>query len=86
MVTRGLTGGSNITGNTIHNNVATGLFIQSETVDVAVNGNTSYNNYTKQGLKLRSPFYLVGVNKSVERDIKLGDGTSRINVGKNYYK
>lgn len=86
MVTRGLTGGSTITGNTIHNNAATGLFIQSETVDVAVNGNTSYNNYTKQGLKLRSPFYLVGVNKSVERDIKLGDGTSRINVGKNYYK
>ena len=49
MVTRGLVGGSSIVGNTISNNMSTGLFIQTGTVDVDISANTSFNNYLKNG-------------------------------------
>jgi nitrous oxidase accessory protein NosD len=85
LVTRGLTGAT-FTGNTIRNTVTTGMFIQSETRDVAISGNTFYNNYTKQGIKPRADFSMTGVTKSVRKDLIVGDGTSNIRVGKNYYK
>jgi hypothetical protein len=86
MVTRGLTGGSSIIGNTICNHMSTGLFIQSETVNVAISGNTFYNNYLKQGYVTRTAFTMTGWAKKLQKDLNIGTGTSDIRVGTNYYK
>ena len=86
MVTRGLTGGSNFTGNTIRNNMSTGLFIQDGTKDLGISGNTFYGNYAKSGIQDRADFTLTGVTTKIRKDLIVGDGTSDIRVGKNYYK
>ena len=86
MVTRGLTGGSSITANTICNNMSTGLFIQKGTDNLDVNGNTFYRNYLKQRLVARLPFTLTGWASKVKKDLLLGDGTTNIRIGANYYK
>jgi hypothetical protein len=85
LVTRGLKGAS-FTNNTFSNNMATGLFIQIGTIDVDVSNNVSFNNYLKQGLKTRTPFYLTGVSPKVQKDLIVGRDTSDIRVGRNYYK
>jgi hypothetical protein len=86
MVTRGLTGGSSFIGNTVCNHMSTGVFIQSETVNVAINGNTFYNNYLKQGFVTRTAFTMTGWAKKLQKDLNIGTGTSDIRVGTNYYK
>jgi polygalacturonase len=85
LVTRELTTAT-LTGNTICNNQSTGLFLQDGTTDVTVSGNTSYNNYLKQGLVNRVDFYLTGVNSKIAKDLLVGSGTSKIYVGKNLYQ
>jgi polygalacturonase len=86
MVTRGLTGGSSFTGNMIRYNMSTGLFIQDGTKDLGISGNTFYSNYLKSGLISRTDFTLTGVTTKIRKDLIVGDGTSGIRVGKNYFK
>jgi hypothetical protein len=86
MVTRGLTGGSSFIGNTVCNHMSTGVFIQSETVNMDINGNTFYNNYLKQGYVTRTPFTMTGWAKKLQKDLNIGTGTSDIRVGTNYYR
>jgi polygalacturonase len=85
IVTTGLNGGTFI-GNTIRNNMSTGLFIKTGTVDVGVSGNTFYRNYLKQGVVDRADFTLTGVTSKITKDVIVGKGTSNIRIGKNYYK
>jgi parallel beta-helix repeat protein len=85
IVTTGLRGGT-FTGNSIHSNYKTGLHIQTGTTNLSVSGGTSYDNYLSQGNVARSPFYLVGVNSKIVKDLIRGTGTSGISIGKNYYK
>jgi len=86
LVTRGLTGAT-FTNNTICNNMATGMYIQIGSIDVAVSNNISYFNYLKQSPTIRNPaFYLTGVAPKVQKDVIVGTGTSNIRVGQNYYK
>jgi hypothetical protein len=86
LVTRGMNGAT-FTNNTICNNMATGMYIQVGSVDVAVSDNISYLNYLKQKPTIRNPgFYLTGVAPKVQKDVIVGTGTSNIRVGQNYYK
>jgi polygalacturonase len=85
IVTRGLTGGT-FTYNTINDNMATGLFLQTGTTNVVVSQNTSFHNYLKQGLFDRTPFSLIGWAKKVQKDLILGSGTSALTVKTNYYR
>jgi hypothetical protein len=64
----------------------TGIAVKVGTTNYKVSGNTFYNNYLKQGLKTRTPFYLTGVSSKVQKDLVVGTGTSSIQVGSNYYK
>jgi hypothetical protein len=85
MVTRGLATAT-ITGNTICNHMSTGLFLQTDTVNVDVSGNTFFANYLKQGSVVRTPFTMTGWAKKLQKDLNIGTGTSDIRVGTNYYK
>jgi hypothetical protein len=85
MVTRGVTG-LTLTDNSINNNMATGLFLQIETVDADVNGNTFFRNYLMQTPVSRSPFCMTDVSSKIQKDIIIGSGTTNINVGSNCYK
>ena len=85
LVTRGLTA-SNFIGNTIRNNMSTGLFLQIGSAGIVVKDNTSYRNYLKQGTVSRQPFTLTGVVNTIKKDLIVGDGTSNIHVGANHYK
>lgn len=85
LVTRGLKS-SSITGNIIRKNMSTGLFIQVDTGDLAISGNTFYDNYLKQGNVARTPFKMTGTSKKVKKDLIVGDGTSNVRVGSNTYK
>lgn len=78
-----------ITGNTVNNNGSTGMFIQKENRDVQVFDNIFFTNYTKQTVKPRTAFYLVGVNNTVQKDLKVGVGDMdnvNIQVGRNYFR
>lgn len=77
-----------LTGNTISHNGANGLFIGKGSRDFHVYGNTSYNNYTKLGIRSREPFDLTGWKPKVERDILIADNAikSTIGVGLNHYR
>jgi polygalacturonase len=85
LVTRELSS-ANLSGNTICNNQSTGVFLQDGTNDVDLSGCVSYNNYLKQGLVVRTPFYLTGWATKIKKDLLLGTGTYNIRVGSNYYK
>jgi hypothetical protein len=86
IVPTGLVGG-NFVGNTIRNNMSTGLHIKIGTKRLSVSGNTFYNNYLKQGSTLsRTDFTLTGMSTKIRKDIIVGTGTSDIQIGKNYYK
>jgi polygalacturonase len=85
VVTTGLNGGYFI-GNTIRNNMSTGLFIKTGTVNVGIGGNTFYGNYLKQGYVDRTDFTLTGTATKIRKDLIVGIGTSDIRVGENYYK
>jgi hypothetical protein len=62
------------------------VFLQDGTNDVDLSGCVSYNNYLKQGLVVRTPFYYTGWATKLKKDLILGTGTSNIRVGSNYYK
>jgi polygalacturonase len=73
------------TGNTVRYNSATGIFLREGSKYCTISGGTSYGNYTRLGIKTRSPFYLSGWASKVERDVLLRS-TTGTSIGKNYYK
>jgi parallel beta-helix repeat protein len=78
-----------LSGNTVRENKSTGCFIRKENKNVEVRGNTFYNNYTKQGIDPRADFSMVGVDRSVRKDLIIGDpryGNENIRVGRNWYR
>jgi hypothetical protein len=85
LVTRGLTGGT-FTYNTINDNGATGLFIQIGSTNVVVSNHISFRNYLRQTSVYRTPFYLTGWAKKIQKDVIIGSGTSNIQIKTNYYK
>jgi len=85
LVTRGMTS-SSITGNTIRKNMSTGLFIQIDTGDLGISGNTFYDNYLKQGNVARTAFSMTGTSTKIQKDLIVGKGTTNIRVGSNTYK
>lgn len=85
VVTVGCTG-AHIVGNTIRNNGSTGLFIKRGSNDIQVSRNTFFNNYTRQGWRPREGFSMVGLNRSIKRDILIGESVSDIEVGRNQFR
>jgi len=84
LVTRGLNGAT-FSDNTICNNMSTGMFIQIDSKNVVVSGNTSYRNYLKQTVVPRTGFWLTGTATKIKKDLIVGTGTSNIQVGSNFY-
>ena len=80
LVTRGMTS-SSITGNTIRKN----MFIQIDSKNVVISGNTSFRNYLKQTVVARTAFWLTGTATKIKKDLIVGTGTSGIQVGSNLY-
>jgi parallel beta-helix repeat protein len=60
-----------LVGNTVRYNSATGVFFQDGTLNSSISGDLSYGNYTRLGIKVRTPFTLTGWASKVERDILL---------------
>lgn len=76
-----------LTGNTISHNQSNGMALRKNSSNYQVYGNTSFQNYAKQGPNPRSPFDLVGVARKVEKDIIVSnDGSSGMSIGKNHYR
>jgi hypothetical protein len=76
-----------LTGNTISHNRSTGMALRKDNANYQVYGNTSFQNYAKQGPNPRTPFYLVGVSRKVEKDLNVSkDGSTGMSIGKNYYR
>src|SRR4249919_54030 len=84
MVTRGLNGAT-FSDNTICNNMSTGMFIQIDSKNVVISGNTSFRNYLKQTVVPRTAFWLTGTATKIKKDLIVGTGTSNIQVGSNLY-
>jgi hypothetical protein len=73
------------TGNTVRYNSATGIFLREGSSNCTVSGGLSYGNYTRLGIKTRSPFTLTGWASKVERDILIRS-TTGTKIGTNSYK
>jgi parallel beta-helix repeat protein len=85
LVTTGLETGK-ITGNTFSNNYKTGLYIQTDSSNVEINGNTFFKNYLAQPSSDRTPFCMDGVTSKVQKDFIVGAAVTNITVGNNCYK
>jgi parallel beta-helix repeat protein len=72
-------------GNTVRYNRATGIFLREGSANCTVSGGLSYGNYTRFGIKVRTPFNLTGWNSKVERDILIRS-TTGTKIGTNSYK
>ena len=76
-----------LTGNTISNSSANGVFIRLDCANWQVDSNTFHSNYTRLGIKTREPFDLTGAPPKVERDIMVAwSVTTNIQVGLNHYR
>ncbi len=78
--------GVHFVGNTVRYNSATGIFIRDGSSSVNVTGGLSYGNYTRSGIKTRSPFSLTGWASKVERDILIRGAVGGIAIQTNSYK
>ncbi len=70
VVTTGCSG-IKLVGNTVRYNSATGVFFQDGTLNSSISGSLSYGNYTRLGVKVRTPFTLTGWASKIERDVLL---------------
>jgi pectate lyase-like protein/parallel beta helix pectate lyase-like protein len=75
-----------LVGNTVRYNSATGVFFQTNTLNSSISGSLSYGNYTRQGIKVRTPFTLTGWASKVERDVLLRGTLTGTSVLTNNYK
>jgi polygalacturonase len=73
------------TNNIVRYNSATGVVYNTGTRTVTHSGNLSYGNYTRLGIKTRTPFTLTGWASKIERDILWRSEYSRT-IGTNNYK
>jgi len=77
--------GIKFTNNIVRYNSATGVVYNTGTSSVTHTGNQSYQNYTRLGAKVRTPFTLTGWSSKIERDILWKSSSSRT-IGTNSYK
>ena len=84
MGTNGTTG-LTITKNTFRLNSATGVVYNTGTTNVNHSGNLSYQNYTRLGAKIRTPFTQTGWSTKIERDILMRNGATPT-IGTNNYQ
>ena len=84
MGTNGTTG-LTITKNTFRLNSATGVVYNTGTTNVNHSGNLSYQNYTRLGAKVRTPFTQTGWTSKIERDILMRNGAV-CTIGTNNYQ
>lgn len=75
-----------LVANTIRYNSATGLVVQSGTVNLLYHDNLSYGNYSRQGIKVRTPFSQTGWTKTLQRDIIIQAGTTNVVIGTSNYQ
>ena len=60
-----------LVGNTVRYNSATGVYFQDSTLNSSISGGLSYGNYSRLGIKVRTPFTLTGWASKIERDVLL---------------
>jgi hypothetical protein len=75
-----------VQNNTVRYNSATGAVYHDGTTNVNHSGNLSYGNYTRLGIKVRTPFTLTGWSTKIERDILLRGITTGLTIGTNRYQ
>ena len=85
IVTTGLNG-IKFSNNQVHDNQSTGMYIKDGTNGLTITGNTFYRNYLRQGVVVRTAFYLTGTATKIKKDLIVGTGTYNITVAQNYYK
>lgn len=73
-------------GNTVSRSGQNGAAIRKYSKNFEVYNNTFYENYTNISILQRTPFYLTGTAKKVERDILVSSTGTTVTVGKNYYR
>jgi hypothetical protein len=78
--------GIHLLANTVRYNSATGIFIRDGSKSVNVTGGLSYGNYTRNGIKTRTPFTLTGWASKIERDVLIRGTVSGIAIQTNNYK
>lgn len=78
--------GIRLIANTVRYNSATGIFFQDGTLNSSISGGLSYGNYSRLGIKVRTPFTLTGWAKSIERDVLLRGTLTGSAVLTNNYK
>jgi len=83
----GTNGTSNltVTNNTFRLNSATGVVYNTGTTGVNHSNNMSYQNYTRLGAKVRTPFTQTGWTSKIERDILMRNGAV-CTIGTNNYQ
>ena len=73
------------TNNTVRYNSATGVVYNTGTRSITHTGNLSYGNYTRLGIRTRTPFTYTGWASKLERDI-LRRSDYALSIGTNSYK
>lgn len=74
-----------IVGNTVRDNVATGIFIQDGTRNCQISQNRFYRNYTRNGVQERADFSMSGWSSRIERDILRSGRITDLRITTNYY-
>jgi hypothetical protein len=77
--------GLKFTNNIVRYNSATGVVYNTDTRSITHSGNLSYGNYTRLGIKTRTPFTLTGWASKIERDV-LRRSNYSLTIGTNNYK
>lgn len=78
--------GVNVLSNTVRYNSATGIVFNDGTTNTVHNGNLSYGNYTRLGIKVRTPFTQTGWSTKIERDVLIRGTTSNVAIRTNNYQ
>ena len=73
------------TNNLVRENSATGVVYNTGTNGVNHSNNLSYQNYTRLGAKVRTPFTQTGWSSKIERDVLMRNG-AQVVVGTNNFK
>jgi len=75
-----------VIGNTIRYNRATGILPSDGTVNMTIEDNTSYGNYSRYGIQERTPFSMSGWAPSIERDILMRGTLVNLQILVNHYR
>ncbi|NUS38866.1 MAG: twin-arginine translocation signal domain-containing protein [Lysobacter sp.] len=78
--------GVTVTSNTFRYNSATGVVYNAGTRNLSHGSNMSYGNYTRLGIKTRTPFTQTGWSSKIERDVLIRSSTGTVSIRTNNYK